>query len=74
MNGEIEGREKSTRKEGSGKSLQLAALDLIDLLDGWNKVAFLSLFYGWSKVFSKTFAKAMMASPAAAPKNRWEPL
>ena len=46
MNGEIEGREKSTRKEGSGKSLQLAALDLIDLLDGWNKVAFLSLFYG----------------------------
>ena len=44
--GEIEGREKSTWKEGSGKSLQLAALDLIDLLDGWNKVAFLSLFYG----------------------------
>ena len=40
------GTKKYMGKGGKSESLQLAALALIDLLDGWNKVALLSLFLG----------------------------
>ena len=63
--------EKSTTCQDPQSLLLLAALDLIDLLDGWNKVAFLSLFQPtWS---TKYFLRHLQRR-AAHPKNRWEPL